>query len=77
MAAQRELGAREAATGARPDLTAVMTRYRGRVPAWDVVNEALNDDGTRRDCLWKRVIGDDWGDRPSASLAGPTPGEAL
>ena len=41
-------------------ITAVMTHFRGRVAAWDVVNEALNDDGTRRNCLWKRVIGDDW-----------------
>ena len=41
-------------------VTGVVTHFRGRVAAWDVVNEALNDDGTRRDCLWKRVIGDDW-----------------
>jgi endo-1,4-beta-xylanase len=41
-------------------ITAVMAHFRGRVAAWDVVNEALNDDGTRRNCLWKRVIGDDW-----------------
>ena len=41
-------------------ITRVVTHFRGRVAAWDVVNEALNDDGTRRDCLWKRVIGDDW-----------------
>ena len=30
-------------------ITAVMTHFRGRVAAWDVVNEALNDDGTRRE----------------------------
>jgi endo-1,4-beta-xylanase len=41
-------------------ITTVMTRYRGRVQAWDVVNEALSDDGSRRNCLWRRVIGDDW-----------------
>jgi endo-1,4-beta-xylanase len=41
-------------------ITAVVTHFRGRVSAWDVVNEALNDDGSRRDCLWSRVIGDDW-----------------
>lgn len=41
-------------------ITRVVSHFRGRVGAWDVVNEALNDDGTRRDCLWKRVIGDDW-----------------
>ena len=30
------------------------------MPAWDVVNEAFARDGARRDCLWQRVIGDDW-----------------
>lgn len=28
-------------------ITAVMTRYKGRVHSWDVVNEALDDDGRR------------------------------
>jgi endo-1,4-beta-xylanase len=41
-------------------ITTVMTRYRGRVTSWDVVNEALNDEGGMRDCLWLRVIGPDW-----------------
>ena len=41
-------------------ITTVMTHFGGGVAAWDVVNEALNDDGTPRDCLWRRVIGDDW-----------------
>lgn len=38
----------------------VVGRYRGRVYGWDVVNEALNEDGTLRDSLWKRIIGDDF-----------------
>lgn len=38
----------------------VVGRYRGRVHAWDVVNEALNDDGSLRDTKWRRVIGDDY-----------------
>lgn len=41
-------------------IATVMGHYRGRVPSWDVVNEALADDGAPRDCLWQRVIGDDW-----------------
>ena len=38
----------------------VMDHFKGRVPAWDVVNEAFAANGTRRDCLWQRVIGDQW-----------------
>ena len=41
-------------------ITTVMNHYRGRVATWDVVNEALADDGSPRDCLWRRVIGADW-----------------
>jgi endo-1,4-beta-xylanase len=35
-------------------------RYRGRIPAWDVVNEAFNDDGTLRDTIWLRGIGPEY-----------------
>ena len=44
----------------RAHIATVMTRYRGRVASWDVVNEPFNADGTRRDCVWARVIGPDW-----------------
>ena len=41
-------------------ITAVMSRYRGRVATWDVVNEALTDTGGLRTCVWRDVIGSDW-----------------
>jgi endo-1,4-beta-xylanase len=44
----------------RDHIHAVMGRYRGRIAGWDVVNEALNDDGTLRDSPWRRIIGDDY-----------------
>jgi endo-1,4-beta-xylanase len=31
--------------------------FRGRIWAWDVVNEAFNDDGTLRDTIWLQGIG--------------------
>ena len=38
----------------------VVGRYKGRVKGWDVVNEALNDDGALRDSPWRKIIGDDF-----------------
>jgi endo-1,4-beta-xylanase len=39
---------------------AVVGRYKGRVKGWDVVNEALNEDGSLRQSPWMRIIGDDY-----------------
>jgi endo-1,4-beta-xylanase len=41
-------------------ISTVVGRYKGRIRGWDVVNEALNDDGTLRDSPWRRGIGDDY-----------------
>lgn len=44
----------------RDHIQTVVGRYRGRVHAWDVVNEALNEDGSLRDTKWRQTIGDDY-----------------
>lgn len=44
----------------REHIEAVVGRYRGRVQAWDVVNEAIDDRGALRDSPWRRIIGDDF-----------------
>lgn len=44
----------------REHIRAVVGRYKGRVKSWDVVNEALADDGSLRDSAWRRIIGDDY-----------------
>ena len=41
-------------------ITTVVGRYKGRVKGWDVVNEALNEDGTLRQSPWFRIIGPDF-----------------
>ncbi|HMB91501.1 MAG TPA: endo-1,4-beta-xylanase, partial [Rhodothermales bacterium] len=38
----------------------VVGRYKGRVDGWDVVNEALNEDGTLRESRWLQIIGEDF-----------------
>ncbi|MFN4091394.1 MAG: endo-1,4-beta-xylanase [Brevundimonas sp.] len=41
-------------------ITAVAGRYRGKVVSWDVVNEAVAEDGNGlRDCHWSRMLGQD------------------
>ena len=44
----------------REHISTVVGRYKGRIGGWDVVNEALNEDGTLRNSPWRRIIGDDF-----------------
>jgi endo-1,4-beta-xylanase len=42
----------------RSHIEAVAGRYRGRIHAWDVVNEVIGDDGGYRPTTWVKGIGD-------------------
>ena len=44
----------------REHIFTIVGRYRGRVNGWDVVNEALNEDGTMRQSQWFKIIGEDF-----------------
>jgi endo-1,4-beta-xylanase len=38
----------------------VAGRYKGRIDGWDVVNEALEDDGSMRKSKWFTIVGEDF-----------------
>jgi endo-1,4-beta-xylanase len=44
----------------RDHVFAVVGRYKGRIHGWDVVNEAVEDDGSLRKTKWLEIIGNDY-----------------
>jgi endo-1,4-beta-xylanase len=44
----------------REHIMTVVGRYRGRIAGWDVVNEALDEDGSLRRTPWLTIIGEDY-----------------
>ncbi len=44
----------------RDHIFAVAGRYKGRIHGWDVVNEAVEDDGRLRKSKWLEIIGPDY-----------------
>lgn len=44
----------------RTHINAVAGRYQGKIAGWDVVNEALNEDGSFRQSKWFEILGPDF-----------------
>ncbi len=59
--AKGEFSRDEAIKLLRDHIYTVVGRYKGRIPMWDVVNEAIDDSGSGlRDAPWRQFIGDDY-----------------
>lgn len=41
-------------------ITTIVKKYKGQVDSWDVVNEAVNDDGTLRQSVFLKTLGEDF-----------------
>jgi endo-1,4-beta-xylanase len=44
----------------RDHIFSLVGRYKDRVKGWDVVNEAIDDDGSMRNSPWKKIIGEEF-----------------
>jgi endo-1,4-beta-xylanase len=44
----------------RNHISTLVSRYRGRVKGWDVVNEAILDDGSLRNSKFYEIVGEDY-----------------
>jgi endo-1,4-beta-xylanase len=44
----------------RQHIHTVVGRYKGKIKGWDVVNEAVNADGSMRESKWLKIVGPDY-----------------
>lgn len=56
----KDLSAEQLKENMRSHINTVVSRYKGRIKGWDVVNEAFNDDGTYRESPFYRILGKEY-----------------
>lgn len=55
-----DLSANELQALSENHINTTLNRYAGRIYAWDVVNESIEEDGSFRDTIWLRKFGPDY-----------------
>jgi endo-1,4-beta-xylanase len=55
--ADGSIGARELRGILRDHIKTQVSRYKGKIRAWDVVNEVVDDDGNLRETIWLTELG--------------------
>ena len=58
-------------------ISGTVTHYRGQIAAWDVVNEALNENGTLKPTFWSNALGRAYIEQAFRSAAAADPAAAL
>lgn len=56
----KEVSREELIARMKNHITTVVSRYKGRVHGWDVVNEAIDDNGQYRQTKWYKIIGPEY-----------------